>query len=138
MQFGVLVTNGPGGHPSWKHAEISAWKVIIDPEPGTPDAPAKTEAAAELRRKVRDALEQVHENVKQHAFGQLNSNAKLEPQSNHLDQAVLAIQDLSKGTILESHYQKPEVVQALKDALTVEFLTQQNIHRAWHNAGFRE
>jgi hypothetical protein len=125
MRFGVMTTHGPGGHPSWKHAEVTADKLVIDPEANVPDYAAKSEAAAMLRRNLREALEKHHEDVKQHA---LQTNA-VEPEGQHLDEAIATIQSFTKGTILESHYVQPEVVQAMREVLACEFRTQQYIHR---------
>ncbi len=135
MRLGMMTTQGTGGHPAWKHAEVTADKLVIDPEPSVADYAAKCEAAAHLRRKLRDALEKHHEDVKQHELAQLQANsatrikAALEPESRHVDEAVATIQGLTKGTLLEEHYAKPEVVQAMREVLACEFRTQQYIHR---------
>ena len=140
MKYGVMITHGPGGHPSWKHAEIAAEQLIIDPEPPTENYGAKVEAAQLLRKQVRETLEPHHDRVKQHELGQLSTHGAarhdhpLEPESAHLDDAIASIVLLTKGTILEPHYARPEVQKAMRDVLAIHFRTQQNIHRAEHLA----
>jgi hypothetical protein len=135
MRFGVMITNGPGGHPSWKHAEVTADKLIVDPLPSDDPTGAKTEAASVLRKNVRDMIEAHHEKVKGHELDQLKTLGvarhahPLEPEKQHLDDAVAEIVKLTKGTALEDHYAKPDVQSALRQELAVEFRTQQYIHR---------
>jgi hypothetical protein len=138
MQYGVMITHGPGGHPSWLHAQVSADQLIIDPKPEAENYGAKANAAQLLRKQVRDALEAHHETVKQHELDRLKVHGMarhghpLEPEGVHLDNAVAAIVALTKGTVLEPHYARPEVQQAMREVLAVHFRTQQNIHRSEH------
>ena len=121
MRFGVMMTQGPGGHPSWKHAEITADKLVVDPLPTASDYAAKYEAAAQLRRKLRDELIKHHDDVQ----------ADTGPVDQRIGETVGTVQALTKGTILEAHYQDPEVIRAMQDVLLCEFNTQLYIKRQW-------
>lgn len=138
MQYGVMITNGPGGHPSWKHAEVTADQLIIDPAPEVENYGAKVEAAALLRHQLKTELITHHDAVKGHELGQLKKlgadrhDHPLEPEAEHLDDAIATVLRLAKGTILEAHYSRPEVQAAMREVLAIHFRTQQHIHRAEH------
>lgn len=140
MRFGVMVTNGPGGHPPWKHAEVTASKLVIDPLPENDPQGIKTEAAETLRYKTRLMLEAHHTKVKDHELGQLKKLGgarlahPLEPEDQHVEDALREFLALTKGTVLESHYARKEVQDAARHELRHEFRTQQHIHRNEHAA----
>lgn len=128
--FGVMITNGPGGHPAWKHAEQTANKLIIDPFLENDFTGEKKRTAAELRRQLIIMLEGYHDE-----FGHEQSRA------SQFDRVDLFAEDIlqrivkwTKGTILEGHFARLGVQAALRLELSREFRTQQLIHRSWQAA----
>lgn len=144
MQIGVMITNGPGGHPSWKHAEVTAEQLVIDPKPEAENYAEKVEAAALLRHQLKTELEAHHEKVKHHELGKLKEHGlarhdhPLEPEDEHLDDAIATVLRLTKGTILEAHYARPEVQEAMRHVIAIHFRTQQHIHRSEHLAQHKQ
>lgn len=138
MQFGVMITNGPGGHPAWKHAEVTTNKLVIDPLPTASGYAEKIEAAQLLRKQLRDVLEAHHETVRGHELSMLTQHGHarlahpLEPEEAHIQDALGAVLALTKGTVLEEHYARLEVQEAMREVLACEFRTQQHIHRSEH------
>lgn len=144
MRFGVMITNNADHHPAWKHADVSAFKLIVDPRPESDPDGTKAEAARVLRHRVRAMLEAHHETVSQHeqtqlkALGAARHQAPLQPEKQHLDAAVADVVALTKGTALEAHYARPEVQAAMREVLAHEFRTQQYIHRENHRRSVKE
>lgn len=138
MRFGVMITHGPGGHPPWKHAEVTADKLIVPPLPQDDLDGSKRNAADDLRRRVRDLLVEYHQRVRDHELEQLVAHGAarhghpLQPEEQHVGDAVAAVVALAAGTVLEQHYARPEVQQAMREVIAHEFRTQMHVHRLDH------
>ena len=140
MRLGVMISNGPGGHPPWKHAEVTASKLIIDPLPENDPDGLKTEAAETLRHAVKVLLEERHEAVRDYElsmldkFGAARHSHPLKPEEWHVEEALASILAATRDTVLEAHYSQPAVQEAMREVIAHEFRTQQYIHREWRRA----
>lgn len=130
----VMVTNGPGGHPSWKHAEVTASKIVQVDQNASDE---KQAAAAKLRRDLESALEKHHEDVKQWELAHIEEKGvercehALAVENEHVDAVMDTLQSLTEGTILEEHFSKPEVLRIIREEILLpEFATQLHIHRS--------
>jgi hypothetical protein len=133
---GVMITNGPGGHPAWKHANVTAAK-IVQIDPGAEEG--KQAAANRLRGQLEQALVDLHEKQKQHELGRIREQgsqrlgAAMQAHSPIVDEAMAILDNAVKGGPLEEHYSNPEVRRIIRDeVLEREFSTQVYIHRSEH------
>jgi hypothetical protein len=129
----VMVTDGNNFHAADYHAEVTAEKIVVVGE----GAPANITAAARtFRKKVEVILTRHHttvENAEQQAlaiFGALRYEHPLEAavEANVLQEVV----DAAKGTVLESHFVRPDVQEAILEELLHETRSQMNVHRMVH------
>jgi len=130
----IMVTNGPGGHPSWKHAEVTANKIVQVDQNASEE---KQAAAAKLRRELEEALTQHHEDVKQWELSHIEEHGidrcehALAVENEHVDAVMETLANLTSGTILEDHFSKPEVLRIIREEILLpEFATQLHIHRS--------
>ena len=137
MKVGVMITNG-GTHPPEKWAEQSADQIIdaIQLEPTYVAYEAALQGKNLLRDKVRDALVGLHGQVqsKERGYLQASSGHLAEPldPSDHIDEALAAVNAAIAGSMFASHYAKPDTQLYIKNVLASHFSSSMHIERSWH------
>jgi hypothetical protein len=93
----IMVTNGPGGHPSWKHAEVTASKIVqVDPECLVRETSRCLEASPGARKR---ALEKHHEDVR------LWELAHIDEHGVERCEHALAVENEHVDAVMETHRQ---------------------------------
>lgn len=131
----VMATDG-GPHAPDKWAVVTAEHIVdIDPMLQQRDS-GRYMAARRLQIAVAGALVPHHAKVQRHEQDHLKRSAErfsaeLDA-SEHLDDAIAAIQAAARGTLWEAHFQDPAVVDAMCFELHRHFATSMDIERQWH------
>lgn len=129
-----LDANGlPQPHPPDYHAEITAEKLIVVAETASPEL---QRAGRDLRKKVEAILLSHHTKVhddeqaklKQYGIGRLDYPLESDVSDAILHEIVAA----SRGSILESHFARPDVQEVLMNELHHETRSQMQVHRHVH------
>lgn len=128
-----LDANGmPQPHPPDYHAEITAEKIIQVAETASPEL---QRAGRDLRKKVEAILTTHHgyvhedevEALKKHGVSRLDHDLDATP--HIVPELMSAIIEASRGTILESHFARPDVQAVIEQELHHETRSQMQVHR---------
>lgn len=157
----VMITNGNNVHSPEAHAEVTAGKIIDIAESASTD---KQRAGREIRKAVEAIILAHHVGVhedeqrklssqgSEHARSELVEVSVEDPDtgevrrelvhqcdSSHHDDGCRAILDelvaAAAGTVLASHFQRPEVQEAILAELHHETRSQMVVHRMVHERG---
>lgn len=143
MQPRIMITNG-GAHPPQKHADATAWKIVdLIRVPETPidlslspEDRAAIEAGREAARQVKGALEPKIAAVllKHHTAVQEGERGMLKERgADHVNVAAVLkeINPLFAGTMVATHFAKPEAQERLLEILDHDFGHTMQIERSW-------
>lgn len=141
MHATALITNG-GPHPSDKWAAVTADHICrlieIDESSVTPEAIAARKAKPRFELALADALDGHHATVQDHEKGALVEHGvdryghPLDPQAQHMDEALAAVLAVAKGTPFEDGVASDEFQAAVLAILGSHFATSIDIERKWH------
>lgn len=138
MRVGIMITDN-GSHPPEKWAAESAAQIadviVIDPNSIVRDT--MTIEKNNFINALKDTLVRYHEQVqkdeisKLKEFGAYRLNTENSPDPEHLDEAVDAVQSVSKMTMFGAHFNKPEVRHFVHQTLGGHFTTVRHTERSW-------
>lgn len=138
----AMITNGPGGHPAWKHAQVTAAKIVVFDRNDPNISEEKREAAAKLQRRLEEVLIPHHQAVRAHELGKISEHGSerlshpLQPHDDHVAAVMETIATETKGTALEEHFAKPDVLRIIREEIVGhEFRSQMHVHRCEHADG---
>jgi hypothetical protein len=131
----IMITDG-GPHSFEKWASETVGQIIqIGKDASGKDAME----ARKLELKLLDLLEGHHKVVQEserdkltNTVGHERLNHPLDPNEHDLDAKVAEIVEVSKGSVYESHFAKPEIQEYIKSVLASHFSTSMHIERNWH------
>lgn len=139
MRVGVMTTNG-GSHPVEKWAAESAAQIVdvivIDPDSIVFETVAA--AKSKFQELLKETLVEDHACVQAHEVAAITEHGHarlsydLEPEEDHLTQAVDAVQSLADATMFGPHFRKPEVRTFVRSTLRSHFTTVKQIERSWY------
>lgn len=133
----VMITNGNNVHDPEYHAEVTARKIVVIGESASDE---KKIAGRALIKAVERILighhQSVHDTEQAHLStkGAARYDAELDA-AEHFDadnSLLVEIVAATKGTVLESHYARQEVQQAVLSELHHETRSQMQVHRLVH------
>lgn len=139
MRVGIMVTNG-GSHPVEKWAAQSASQIadviVIAPDSIVFDSmtAAKTKFQDDLETALVDHHDVVHshENQALKNDGAAHLDSTLDPEAEHLDEAVAAVSAVAEQTMFAAHFRKPEVQAFVRSTLKSHFSSVKHIERSWY------
>ena len=138
-RVGIMITNG-GTHAPAKWAAESAAQIVdvivIEPDSIVRDTMVREKDV--LAANIETALIPFHkfvqddENEKLDEVGETRLNESNQPDMEHLDQAVEAVQAVADKTIFGPHFRKPEVRPFIVQTLGSHFTTVRHSERSWY------
>jgi hypothetical protein len=139
MRVGIMVTNF-SSHPPEKWASESAAQIadVIQIAPDSIVYDSMVAAKNDFTDAVEVALKAHHETVQGHEkaaidkFGPARLDHPLAPESDHLNDAVTAVQTAADKTMFSAHFRKPEVKSFVESTLGSHFATVRHTERSIH------
>lgn len=125
----------PQPHPPDYHAEITAEKLI---QVANSAAPEVQQAGRDMRKKFEAILTKFHTFVHDDEQAQLQKHGldrhevELDASHHMSDDLMDALLGATQGSILEGHFAKKEVQDAMRSELEHEARSQMNVHRVVH------
>lgn len=140
MRVGILKQDN-GSIPASVWAAESAAQIVdvIRIEPNSLAFQALMNEKRTFQQELAVALTSHHEHVQSHECHCLDSENGLDrlcesvdPDMEHLDEAVREVQKIAQNKIFGEHFNKPEVIEFVRSTLGSHFATVKNIERSYH------
>lgn len=127
-----MITND-GPHPAELWAQATAEHIA----PIAPDVTGKRRIGAmALQAAIMEALQPHYDEVQSAERDKLASDedhvVSMLDASDRVKEAIKSIQTAAVDSEWEAHFQRPEVVDLIMDAMMMHFHTAQMIERGWH------